>query len=83
MGGRNACLGASRLLPLDAAGTAIGRAAARFDRRRGRHVDLLGDDLLLGGGRKSLLRRLLTRAAVENINHCSAIVITTTNGGGI
>lgn len=64
-----------RLLPLDAAGTGIGRAAARFDCRRGRHVDLLGDDLLLTAA-----------AAVENINHCSAIVIaTTTNGrcGGI
>lgn len=66
------------LLPLDVA--AIGRATARFDRRRGgRHVDLLGDDLLLGGGRKLLT----AAAAVENINHCSAIVITTTNGGGI
>lgn len=65
-----------RLLPLDAAG--VGRAAAaRFDRRRGRHVDLLGDDLLLTAA---------AAAAVENINHCSAIVIaTTTNGrcGGI
>lgn len=62
------------LLPLDAAG--VGRAAAAgFDRRRGRHVDLLGDDLLLTAA-----------AAVENIDHCSAIVIaTTTNGrcGGI
>lgn len=56
------------LLPLDAAG--VGRAAAaRFNRRRGRHVDLLGDDLLL------------TAAAVENINHCSAIVIATTTNG--
>lgn len=68
------------LLPLDVAGTAVGRATARFDRRRGgRHVDLLGDDLLLGGGRKLLT----AAAAVENINHCSAIVITTTNGGRI
>lgn len=81
--GRNTCVVRIRLLPLDAAGTGIGRAAAaRFDRRRGRHVDLLGDDLLLlllGG------RELLTAAAaVENINHCSAIVIaTTTDGGGI
>lgn len=69
------------LLPLDIADVAaIGRATARFDRRRGgRHVDLLGDDLLLGGGRKLLTA---AAAAVENINHCSAIVITTTNGAG-
>lgn len=32
-------------------------------------MDLLGDDLLL------------TAAAVENINHCSAIVIATTANG--
>lgn len=40
-------------------------------------MDLLGDDLLLTAA---------AGAAVENINHCSAIVIaTTTNGrcGGI
>lgn len=38
-------------------------------------MDLLGDDLLLTAA---------AGAAVENINHCSAIAIaTTTNGGGI